>query len=82
MGVELRKPEGPYRQPSRYHRTMLNDADDVAPAFDPPDEERVYRNYLETCAMLDVEPIPRERALGLIQEWGEVLSGRPEPTAH
>ena len=47
--------------------------------FDPadvPDPERVYANYLKTCAMLNVEPVSRERALGLIQEWGEVLSGR------
>ena len=53
--------------------------------FDPadaPDPDRVYRNYLKTCAMLGVEPVTRERALGLIQEWGEALSGRPEPTTH
>jgi len=51
--------------------------------FDPadvPDPERVYANYLKTCAMLNVVPEPRERALGLIAEWSEVLSGRPEPT--
>ena len=53
--------------------------------FDPadaPDPERVYANYLKTCAMLGVEPVPRERALGLIEEWTGVLSGRPEPTTH
>ena len=50
------------------------------PAFDPPDAERVYRNYLETCRRSGVEPVPREQALGLIAEWSEVLSGRPEPT--
>ena len=32
--------------------------------------------------MLGIEPVPRERALGLVQEWTEVLTGRPEPTAH
>jgi hypothetical protein len=51
--------------------------------FDPadvPDPERVYANYLKTCAMLNVVPEPRERAQGLIAEWSEVLSGRPEPT--
>jgi len=26
--------------------------------------------------------VSRERALGLVQEWTEVLSGRPEPTTH
>jgi len=30
--------------------------------------------------MLGIEPVPRERALGLIQEWTEVLTGRPDPT--
>jgi len=53
--------------------------------FDPaeaPDPEQVYRNYLKTCAMLGIEPTPREQALGLIQEWTEVLTGRPEPTTH
>ena len=32
--------------------------------------------------MLELEPVSRERALGLIQEWNEVLSGCPEPTTH
>jgi len=32
------------------------------------------------CRRSGVEPVPRERAEGLIQEWTEVLSGRPEPT--
>ena len=53
--------------------------------FDPadaPDPDLVYANYLRTRAMLGVEPVPREQALGLIQEWTEVLSGRPEPTTH
>lgn len=53
--------------------------------FDPadaPDADLVYAHYLKTCAMCGVEPVPRERALGLIQEWTEVLTGRPEPTEH
>ncbi len=29
-----------------------------------------------------VKPVPRERAQGLMAEWTEVLSGRPEPTQH
>ena len=29
--------------------------------------------------MSGIEPVPRERALGLVQEWTEVLTGRPEP---
>ena len=51
--------------------------------FDPadaPDPELVYANYLKTYAMCGIEPTPREQALGLIEEWTEVLSGRPEPT--
>ena len=49
--------------------------------FDPtkaPDPDLVYSKYLRTCAMLGIEPTPRERALGLIQEWTERLSGRPD----
>ena len=49
---------------------------------DAPDPDLVYANYLKTCAMLGIEPTPREQALGLIQEWTEVLTGRPEPTTH
>ena len=61
---------------------MLDDTDKDAPAFDPPDADRVYANYLQTCEMLGIEPTPREQALGVIQAWTEVLSGRPEPTPH
>ena len=34
--------------------------------FDPadaPDPDLVYANYLKTCAMLGIEPTPREQAL-------------------
>jgi hypothetical protein len=61
---------------------MRDDADNDAPAVDPPDAESVYANYLRTCAMLGVEPTPRDRALGLIRQWTEVLTGRPKPTTH
>ena len=53
--------------------------------FEPsaaPEPDLVYANYLRTCEMLGIEPVPRERALGLIQEWTEVLTGRPDPTTH
>jgi hypothetical protein len=59
---------------------MLDDA--IPIEFDPPDSDRVYANYLETCRRLGVEPVSRERAEGLIGEWPEVLTGRPEPTTH
>ena len=47
-----------------------------------PDASEIYANYLRTCELLGVEPVPRERAFGLIQEWSEALSRRPEPTTH
>jgi len=53
---------------------------DDARAFDPADPERVYRNCVETYERLGVEPVPRNRAQDLMQEWNEVLSGRLEPT--
>ena len=46
------------------------------------DLDALYERYLVTCRMSGVEPVPRERAFGLIQEWSEVLSGRPEATEH
>ena len=46
------------------------------------DLDGLYARYLITCAKSGVEPVPRERALGLIGAWTEVLTGRPEPTAH
>lgn len=54
---------------------------DPAPFPDPRDAE-FYQRYLKTCAMLGVEQVTRERADGLMQEWTEVLSGRPDPTTH
>jgi hypothetical protein len=41
-----------------------------------------HRNYLRTCAMTGIEPVSRERALRLMQEWIEMLSGRPDPRKH
>ena len=46
------------------------------------DLDRLYANYLVTCRMSGIEPVPRESALGLIEEWTEVLTGRPELTTH
>ena len=48
---------------------MPDDADNNPPAFDSPDADRVYANYLETCRRLGVEPVLRERAAELIHEW-------------
>ena len=67
-----------------YHNAMPDDADRDAPAFDLPDLERVYRNYLATCRRLGVKPTPRDRAKALIEEWADTLAvGRSDPaTTH
>ena len=44
---------------------MLADAEKDAQRFDPPDVDRVYRNYVETCRRLGAESVPRNHAL----EW-------------
>jgi len=59
---------------------MIGDNNAIVVPFDPPDPDLTYCNYLETCRRAGVEPVSREQALGLIREWSEVLSGRPEPT--
>jgi hypothetical protein len=66
---------------------MLDDADKDSAAFDPPDPDNVYRNYLVTCRRLGVTPTPRDRANALIREWTDSLAaaaaGRTEPpTTH
>lgn len=58
------------------------DADAIEVPFDPPHVDTVYAHYLETCRRACVEPVSRERALGLMQEWGEVLTGRPVPMSN
>ena len=67
-----------------YHRAMLDDPDNDAPAFDPPDAEGVYRNYVETCRRLGVESVPRDRAEELMAEWSDAIAaGRTvPPTTH
>jgi len=49
---------------------------------DAPDPEQFYRKYLETWRRAGIEPVARERAVAFVQEWTEVLTGRPEPTQH
>ena len=57
----------------------MSDADDALYIeFYPPDPDLTYRHYLRTGEMLGVEPVSRDRAFGLIAEWTDVLSGRPE----
>lgn len=53
---------------------MLDDVGDE-PGIDAPDAESVYRNHVETCRRLGVEPVPRERARDLIAEWSGAIAG-------
>ena len=39
-----------------------DDAENHFFAIEPLDLDRVYANYLQTCAMSGVEPVSRERA--------------------
>jgi hypothetical protein len=57
------------------------DAPDPGPFPDPQDDE-FWARYLESCRISGGTPVSRERAAGPIQEWNEVLAGRPEPTTH
>ena len=46
---------------------------------DPPDQARVYRNYLVTCQRVVVEPLPYERARELVAEWTKVIADSAVP---
>lgn len=63
-------------------RGLIDDAKAINVPFDPPDPDLTSAHYPKTCAMLGVVRVSRERALGLMQEWNEVLAGRPDPTTH
>ena len=49
-------------------------ADDDARESNPPDPERVYRNYVAQCRRLGVTPTPRDRARKLIKDWTDALA--------
>ena len=61
---------------------MPDDADNDVPAFEQPDREQVYCNYLETCKRLGIKPTPQGRAEALIMEWTKALAAAavPPPT--
>jgi hypothetical protein len=61
----------------RYHCAMFY-------GIDPPDPDLVYRNYLETCKLLGIEPVPRDHAQALMVEWtGALAAARtPPPNTH
>jgi hypothetical protein len=51
--------------------------------FDPPDADVVWEHYLETCRRAGIEPVSRERADGLMQEWPETIAAAlTTPTTH
>ena len=58
---------------------MAEDADSEVPAYVPPDADRVYRNYVETCRRLGVEPTPRDRAQNLIKDRNAALVAAGQP---
>ena len=58
---------------------MLDDTD--APAPNRPDPDRVYRNYLERCRRLGIEPVRRDHARDLMAEWSVVIQASRQ-TAH
>jgi len=60
---------------------MLDD-DAIEIQFDPPYPDLTYAHYRETCRRAGVTPVSRECASDLMQERGEAVSGRPEPSKH
>ena len=50
---------------------MLNNTD--TSALNWPDPERVYRNYLERCKRLGIEPVLRDHAQDLMAEWSAAI---------
>ena len=46
----------------------------AAAELNPPDPERVYRNYLAQCRRLGVTSAPKDRAKAEIQEWVDALA--------
>jgi hypothetical protein len=49
---------------------------------DAPDPDLVYRNYLETCKLLGIAPVPRDHAKALIVEWTGALAAARTPPPH
>ena len=51
---------------------MPNQSDSLV--SDPPDLDRVYRRYLDRCRSLGIEPVVRDRARDLIEEWNAAIA--------
>ena len=52
-----------------------------AAAFDPPDVDRLYERYADSCRRLGIEPLSRERVDTLAAEWIALL-GMDPPLRH
>ena len=63
---------------------MRNRAENDSAAFQSPDQDQVYLNYLESCKRQGIQPVPRDRARELIKEWAHALAAarRDSPTSH
>ena len=46
-----------------------------------PAADALYAHYLETCALLNLEPVTRDRARELVAWWSAIIRGEP-PTQH
>ncbi len=40
----------------------MPDGASPVPELDPPDPERIYRNYVAQCKRMGITPTPRDRA--------------------
>ena len=60
---------------------MPDDDDAIIVPLDPPDHDRMYRNYLETWRS-GVTSVLRNRALDLIAGWAEIIAASRAPPLH
>ena len=59
---------------------MLDDTD--TSTLNPPDPERVYRNYLERCRRLGIEPVRRDHAQDLMSQWSVAIEANRQIINH
>ena len=51
---------------------MDNESDTLV--RNPPDPERVYRQYLKRCRRIGIDPIRQDFAHDLIAEWNDAIA--------